>query len=109
MLAFSAAVNAIFADPNMAVDAIYRPRFGGAGVACRVILTKPDVLNDFGGATVVSGTLRVDIRASDVPAPEEGARIVMGTDTVVIHGDPVRDRLGLVWQCGTLPEDQACD
>lgn len=107
MLAFSIAVDAIFADPNMAVDAIYRPRFGGADIPCRVILTKPDAVTDYGATSIVSGTLRVDIRASDVAKPEDGARIVMGAETVVIHGEPIRDRLGLVWQCGTIPEDQA--
>ncbi len=109
MTAFSIAVDAIFADPNMAVDAIYRPRFGWADVPCRVIMTKPDAITDYGATSIVSGSLRVDIRASDVPKPEEGARIVVGGETVVINGEPIRDSLGLVWQCGTVPEAEACD
>jgi len=108
MSAFSTAVDAIFADPNMAVDAVYRSRTSGADVPCRAVRRQPDEITEYGGAQIVSATLRVDLRVSEVPAPLEGDLIILPGGRVVIEGAPIRDRLGLVWRCGTIPEDQAC-
>lgn len=107
MSAFSAAVDAIFADPNMAADATYRPCNGGADIACRVVRTEPDVMTEFGGARIVSDTLRLDVRVAEVAAPVDGDRFLIGTDRLVIRGAPMRDSLGLVWRCEVLPEGKA--
>lgn len=106
MTAFAAAINAIFADPNMAVAATYRPRDGGADVACRVILQQADEVTDFGSSRIVSGTLRVDVRVAEVAAPVDGDLFIIGPRNVVVHGAPMLDSAGLVWRCGTVPEGE---
>lgn len=107
MLAFSAAIDAIFGDPNMAADAIYRPCGGGAGTPCRVIRAMPDQVNDFGSASIVSDSMRLDVRVSEIAAPQNGDTITVDAEVFVIHGDPRRDRLRLVWQIDVLPQEDA--
>lgn len=103
MSAFSAAVDAIFADPNMAVDALYTARGGTAGVACRLIRKRPDEMTDFGGAQIVSTTVLADVRISEIAAPQGGDRIGIGADMFEIQGQPRRDREYLVWTMELVP------
>ena len=104
MTVFSAACDAIFADPNIAVDAVWYPCSGGAGLPCRIILARPDVLGGFGEAQIVSDTLRLDVRVSQISAPVAGDRVVIDGDRFNLQGDPRRDRRRLVWQCEAVPE-----
>lgn len=99
MTAFSAACDAIFADPNMAVDALWRPACGGPSLPCRVILARPDVLGNFGDARIISDSVRIDVRASQVPVAGEGDIFDVGGTVYIVQGQPRRDRLRLVWQC----------
>ena len=51
MNAFATAMNMIFADPNMAVDALWLAGGTGPGVSVRVIRKSPDEITPFGGGT----------------------------------------------------------
>ncbi|MDO5704267.1 MAG: hypothetical protein Q4G49_04225 [Paracoccus sp. (in: a-proteobacteria)] len=103
MNAFSAAITRIFADPHMAVDAIWLPGGVPPGTAIRAIRKAPDDLTTYGGARVWSETVRIDVMAAQVPAPEPGDRIVIADDTYEIQGEPVRDRERLVWTLDLRP------
>ena len=48
MNAFATAMNVIFADANMAVDAIWFAGGTGPGIAVRVIRKSPDEITPFG-------------------------------------------------------------
>ena len=81
MTAFSTAIDRIFADPNMAVDAVWKSRGVGAAVSCRLILKRPDDFRDFGGAQVVSSTVIADVRVSDIAGAEDPVRkFIPGVD-----------------------------
>jgi hypothetical protein len=95
MSVFSAAINAIFADPNMAADAVYSAV--GVCAPCRVILTRPDQDADFGQSMVRVPTVRADVRASEVASPEKGATLTVGDVVYRINAAPMRDRERLVW------------
>lgn len=103
MTAFSAACDAIFADPNMAADAVWRAHSGGAATPCRVIMARPDTMGGFGEAQIVSDTLRFDVRVSQITAPCRGDLIEIGGEVFKLQGEPRRDRLRLVWQCEAVP------
>lgn len=103
MTAFSAATDAIFADPNMAVDAVWRDCSGGAGTPCRVILARPDEMGRFGDAQIVTDTMRLDVRVAEVPAPARGDTVEIAGERFEVQGEPRRDRLRLVWQCEAVP------
>jgi hypothetical protein len=101
--AFSAAIDTIFADPNMAADAFWTPRGGWVATPCRLILTRPDDVTDFGGARLVSSTILADVRVTEIASPNAGDRIEIGTERYTIQGKPRRDRERLVWQLELVP------
>jgi len=72
--AFSAAMDAIFADQNMAVEAIWEGA-GGGPLPVRVIRKAPDELTTFGAARILSDITIVDVRVSEMPTPKPGLRL----------------------------------
>ena len=102
MSAFTAAVGALFADPNMGRDAVYTAD-GGAPVLLRVVARRADAITDFGDARLWSETTRVDLRVAEVPNPRPGDRVEIDGDAFLIQGEPVRDRERLVWTADLRP------
>jgi len=102
MSAFSAAMDAIFQDQNMAVEATWTPQ-GGAPLPVRVIRKAPDELTSFGAARILSDTTFIDVRVSEMPSPKPGDTIIIGVDTFTIQGEPKRDRERLVWTLELVP------
>jgi hypothetical protein len=103
MSAFAAAIDALFADPNIARTALYRPGGIGDGVPVRVIAKRNDQVSEFSDISVVSATARFDLRVSEVTAPAEGDTITLDGETFVVHGEPLRDTERLVWAIDTRP------
>jgi hypothetical protein len=71
MTAFGAAINTLFADPNLGSDAVYRAGGGDPGVPVRVIVRRPDHVGEFGETRIVAGTVMIDVRVSEVATPAE--------------------------------------
>ena len=103
MSAFAAAVDALFADPNLARAASYEPADGDP-VPVRVIARRADTVADFGDARLWSETTRFDLRVSEVTSPRPGDRLVLDGETFVVQGEPMRDRERLVWTLDVRPE-----
>jgi hypothetical protein len=103
MNAFSAAIDATFLDANMAADAVFRACGSMTDVPCRVIQVMPDSVSDYGSAAIVSDTMRIDVRVSEVPAPTEGARFTIDGEIFEVQGAPQRDRLRLAWRIELVP------
>ena len=72
MNAFTTAMNVIFADSNMAVDAIWFAGGTGPGIAVRVIRKSPAEITPFGAARILSETTQLDARVADMPTPATG-------------------------------------
>jgi len=102
MSAFAAAMDAIFADQNMAAEATWTPQ-GGAPMPVRVIRKAPDELTTFGAARILSDTTIVDVRVSEMPSPKPGDAIIIGADTFTIQGEAKRDRERLIWTLELVP------
>ena len=102
MSAFAAAVSALFVDPNIGRDAVYSPE-GGAPVLVRVAARRADAVTDFGDARIWSETTRVDLQVAEVANPRPGDRIEIDGDAFLIQGEPVRDRVRLVWTVDLRP------
>ena len=107
MTAFSAAIDALFQDANMAADAVYRPARSVTDTPCRVILSQPDEGTDYGSASIISETQMIDVRVSEVAAPTEGDRFTVNGEAFIVQGAPQRDRLRLVWKCEAVPLDRS--
>ena len=98
MTAFAAAIDALFANPNLGANAIYRGGGGEApGTMIRAIVRQPDRVGTFGETRIATATTLFDIRTSDIIAPAEGDIIEMNGTIYVIQGEPVRDAERLIW------------
>ena len=103
MDAFAAATDALFADPNIARDAIWRAGGAGVGIAVRVITRRPDQVVSFGDSRAILPSMLIDVRRSEIPAPGSGDTVEIEADTFEIIATPVSDSLGLVWTCEAAP------
>ena len=103
MTAFATAMTAIFADRNMAVDALWLAGGTGPGVAVRVIRKSPDEITPFGAGRILSETTRLDARLADMPAPAPGDLINIGLESFILQGEPKLDRERLIWTLDMRP------
>ena len=91
MSVFDNALDILFADPNMASDAVYTPPRGGPPVPCRASFTQGDVLSEgFNSSARIA-----EVRASEVSVmKEEGTLTIAGkTYTIQAARQPDTDRL----------------
>jgi hypothetical protein len=102
MSVFAAAVDALFADPNLGRDAIWQPADGDA-FPVRVIARRADAVTELSGARLWSETTRFDVRVAEVPNPWPGDNLVLGAETFVVQGEPMRDGERLVWTLDVRP------
>jgi len=102
MSAAAMALDALFADDNIAREAVYTPA-GGTPLLVRVVTRRADDTAGFGEARLWSETTRVDMRVAEVPTPRPGDRIEIDGEAFLIQGEPVRDRERLVWTVDLRP------
>ena len=103
MNVFAAAMDRIYANPSMAIAAVWISATTSEERPVRVIRRAPDRITEFGAARFVSDTTTVDVRLADLPDPRTGDLIVIGTDSFTIQGEPVRDRERLIWSLDLRP------
>ena len=103
MNAFATAMNVIFADRNMAVDAIWFAGGTGSGAAIRVIRKSPDEITPFGAGRILSETTLLDARVTDMATPAPGDLIRIGLEDFLLQGEPKLDRERLIWTLNTRP------
>jgi hypothetical protein len=97
--AFASAIDALFGDPNIGEDALWKAGGVGAGVAVRIIRKSPDRMAEFGDSRAVLPTVGIDIRRSQAATITEGDLIMIGAATFKIISEPIGDALGLVSAC----------
>ncbi|WP_347268419.1 hypothetical protein [Paracoccus sp. (in: a-proteobacteria)] len=103
MSAFANAMDRIFSHAVMAVPALWISASTSEERTIRIITRAPDRVTDFGAGRFVSDTTMVDVRVADLPAPRPGDLIVIGADSHVIQGEPLRDRERLIWTLDLRP------
>lgn len=101
--AFAAAMDDLFADPNVAANAVYLPSSGGAGSDVRVILKRPDEVASFGEARIASETLVLLVRVAEIHDLEEDDQFLISGRNYVVQGEPMADALRLIWTINTRP------
>lgn len=98
MGAFAAAAQAVFADPNMAADALYLERGLWPGQPVRVIRSEPSRVGAALDHDFVLDAIILDVLVSAVPALARQDAFLIGEDQFDVISDPVRDAQGLVWR-----------
>ena len=104
MTMFAAAIDALFADPNLGIDTVYRVGGADPEVPVRAMVRQPDRIGEFGETRVVAETVMIDIRVSEVAATAECDTIEVNDTVYVIEGEPIRDAERLVWTIEVRPQ-----
>lgn len=97
MTAFTAALSALFSDPNMSLSALYRVGGEGDGAAVRVIRSAPDEVMNFGSTRILVDTVILQVRISEAPELAEGDTIEIAGEVFEVRAEPKRDADRLVW------------
>ena len=97
MTAFDLATDSLFADQNLAVDALLR--LGGTGPAqpIRVSRAMPDQFASFGEGRFVVDTVLLNIRLADAPVLSAGDTVEISGRLHEVQGTPTRDTNRLIW------------
>jgi hypothetical protein len=103
MNAFSAAIDLLFADPNLARDAAYVSAHGDT-LPVRIIARRADSVTDFADARLWSETASFDVRMSEVVLPRPCDRLILDGTIYVIQGEPLRDAERLIWTIEARPQ-----
>ena len=97
MTAFDLATDSLFADQNLAVDALLRVGGASAALAIRVIRAMPDGLASFGEGRFMVDTVLLNIRLADAPMLSAGDTVEIAGQLHEVQGTPTRDTNRLVW------------
>ena len=100
---FATTIDALFADPNIAIDVVYRAGGADPGFQVRVVTRRPDRIGDFGDTRIASETMTFDVRTAEIAGPAEGDTLDVGGVTYVVQGTPVRDAERLIWTIEARP------
>ena len=100
---FAVATDALFADPNIATDAVWRAGGVGAGTAVRVVTRRPDQVAGFSDSRAVLPTMLIEVRRSEVAEPASGDTVEIDGETFEVIAAPTVDSLRLVWTCEAAP------
>lgn len=99
------ALEALFADPNLGRDAVWRAGGIGDGTPVRVIRKRPDQVVGFGDSRAVVPTVLVDVRRGEVPMPASGDTVEIEGETFAVIATPTIDAERLIWTCEASPQD----
>lgn len=103
MKVFIDALVAIFADPHLAEDALWRAGGTGPAIAVRIVRRSPDRIERFGDSRALLGSLAVDVRQSEAPSLTEGDTVEIAGTNFRVAADPVSDGLGLAFTIELVP------
>lgn len=103
MNAIELAIAALFADPNLGRDAVWRAGGAGDGSAVRVIRKRPDQVVGFGDSRAVMPTVLIDVRRAEVPNPASGDTLEIEGETFAVIATPTIDAERLIWTCEASP------
>ena len=98
MTAFSAAMRAIFRDPHMAADAVYRAGGTAPPITTRIIRRTPDEVASFGSSRIITETLLIDVLVADLADVASGDTFTVDDIVWTVSAAPRRDRDRLVWR-----------
>ena len=86
MSVFAVALDDLFADPEVARDALWRAGGNDPAMPVRVIARRPDRIADFGETRVAVPTAVFDVRVSEVPVLAEGDTLEVDGAVFVVQG-----------------------
>lgn len=102
LAAFDEIAHAAFADAGLADAGLYRLA-PAAGIACRVMIDRaPVIQGEVSGS--YSSVPEASIMLADVPDPQQGAILTVGTESWQLEGEVRRDESIARFVLGPLPQ-----
>lgn len=98
MTVFDDALDVLFADQNMAVDAVWTRDGQAQGTPVRVVRSEPDMVASFNTTNMVQATVEFHIPISQAPDLARGDTIGIGTEIWQVTDTPRADSLRLTWK-----------
>ncbi|WP_246736611.1 hypothetical protein [Methylobacterium sp. DB0501] len=74
------AVDALFEDPNLSCDAVWRANGAGDGLPVRIRRRSPEGIVGAGGGQFDLDAMLIDVRLSEVPSPAKGDTFEVGVE-----------------------------
>ena len=102
-MSFADMIDQLFADPLLGADASFQTG-ASAPYPIRLMVKQPDEVLNFGGGQFHASQTLFDVRAWEVPTPQEGDKIVYKGITYIIQSEPKADRERLVWRLDVREE-----
>lgn len=103
MTAFAALFETLFANPDLAVDAVWRRAGTGTPLAVRLVAARPDDILDFGGTKLRRTPSKFQVRQAELADPNDGDTLAIGSALYRVQGPPVADRDRLIWSLDCVP------
>lgn len=97
MSVFDTAMQVLFADKNLAIDATFIPTLG-ANKEVRVVTRAPDLYQNIGQSVVQTPSFVLEVRVIDCPTLVAGDLFLINKIKYVVQGAPRRDSERLTWQ-----------
>jgi hypothetical protein len=97
MTVFSSAIQTLFNDQNLAVNATFIPQIGVSKVV-RVITRAPDVYQNIGQSIIETPSLVLEVPVADCPTVSQGDQFIINSAAYTVQGEPRRDSERLYWQ-----------
>ncbi|HMT45517.1 MAG TPA: hypothetical protein PKE59_00220 [Novosphingobium sp.] len=98
MSAFAAANDMLFEDQNLSVAALWKDGGAGAGLDVRIVISAPDREIDWRETRLVTGTVIIEVRSSEVAEVSMGDTFTVGSTVYAVNGDPKLDDQHLTWR-----------
>ncbi|TCZ63713.1 hypothetical protein EXY23_09520 [Roseicella aquatilis] len=90
-------MDALAADPNIGMDAIYRASGTGVPVSLRLVRSAPDRLADAFSTSVIQASDVLTVAIAVLPSIEADDTFTLGADTLTVqHAE--RDAAGIAWR-----------
>jgi hypothetical protein len=101
---FDAAMRTIYADRNMAADALHYPCGSATAAPVRVVRSAPDGEAGWNGGRVAFDAVVLEVRVAELPAVARGDVFQIGAARFTVQGEPRRDAERLIWTVEARPE-----
>ncbi|ACL60597.1 head-tail joining protein [Methylobacterium nodulans] len=109
MTAFALGVDAMFDDPNMGEDALWRAGGAAPGLPVRLLRLSPEAIVGLGDSRFDLNAMLISVRLSEVPEPAQGDQLDLLDEegaimqTVIVSGLAKIDPRRLVRTCEVSP------
>ena len=103
MSVFDLALRALYTDPNISVDGLWRPQTSSEAYPVRLIRLSPQSEFDIAGMKISTDSIAFEIPFGFAPTIDEGDHIETGEGIYVVQAPPAKIMDGKIWRLDVKP------